>query len=115
MKRTGTLRSLFSSSNGACSILQSATKRSHKGAKPQRVYGFLWQGFNESDGLTGVHMTGGNDIAARTRGVFDECLADGYRRFDGGGLNLFHDLKDAVLGDGGVGSNADQRKISVFH
>ena len=60
-------------------------------------------------------MTGGNDVAVRTRGVFDECLADGYRRLDGGGLNLFHDLKDAVLGDRRVGSNADQRKISVFH
>ena len=60
-------------------------------------------------------MRGGSDVAVRTRGVFDECLANRNRRFDGGGLNLFHDLKDAVLGDGGVRSNADQRKICVFH
>ncbi len=60
-------------------------------------------------------MAGGNDTAIRTRRVFDECLADGYRRFDSGGLNRFHDLKDAVFGDGGVRPNADQRKISVFH
>ena len=60
-------------------------------------------------------MTGGNDTAVRTRGVFDEYLADGYWRFDGGGLNLFHDLKDAVFGDGRVRSNANQRKVPVFH
>ncbi len=33
-------------------------------------------------------MPGGNDIAIRTRGIFDERLFDGYRRFDGNGLNL---------------------------
>ena len=68
-----------------------------------------------NEGLSGVHMTGGNDIAICTRRVFDKCFADGYGGFDGGGLDLFHDLKDAVFGDGGVGSNTDQRKISVFH
>ena len=40
-------------------------------------------------------MTGGNDIAGCTRGIFDECLTNGYGGFDGNGLNLFHDLKDA--------------------
>jgi len=60
-------------------------------------------------------MTGGNNVAVRTRGVFDECLTNGNRRFDSGGLNLRHYLKYAVFGDRRVGSNADQRKISVFH
>ena len=39
----------------------------------------------ESDG---VHVPGGDDVAARTRGVLDEFIADGYGCLDGGGLNL---------------------------
>ncbi len=52
----------------------------------------------------GANMPCGNDIAVRAGGVPNELIADGYGRFDGDRLNLFHDPEDAVLGDGSVRS-----------